>query len=156
MLLITVSSKDIAYSFQYRLKLLRKLWLFQKCKENLFSKVVVDLCFHIYCLLVIVVDIVKDQPKKLFHGYEFSIEEGGEVRLTSLNIRKRRSSSLRRYVELMVVADESMFEFYDRKEIELRRYVLSVMAIVRTTFLDHCYDHCYDYVKQIKKRDFIW
>lgn len=128
--------------------------VFSEIKESLFSKVAVHLCFHIYRLLANVVDIMKDQPKKLFHGYEFSIEAGGEVKLSSQNIRKRRSLSLRRYVELMVVADESMFEFYDRKEIELRRYVLSVMAIVRTSFLDYCYVEYYDitdYVKQIKK-----
>ena len=36
----------------------------------------------------------------------------------------------------MIVADESMFNYFGKKEIELRRYLLSIMAIVSKNLID--------------------
>ena len=44
--------------------------------------------------------------------------------------RRRRSLIRRRFVETMIVADETMFKAFGGNEIELRSYLLSMMAIV--------------------------
>ena len=73
------------------------------------------------------------------HDYKMVVNASGAVELVNVrrdgHSRVRRGLSVKRYIETMVVTDESMYEFYGRNEIELRRYILSVMAIVSISFL---------------------
>ena len=72
------------------------------------------------------------------HDYKMVVNASGAVELVNVrrdeHSRVRRGLSVKRYIETMVVTDESMYEFYGRNEIELRRYILSVMAIVSVSF----------------------
>ena len=84
--------------------------------------------FLLYCL-----ESKTSHSRKVIHDYKMVVNASGEVELVNMKYRHsrmRRAMSVKRYIETMVVTDESMFEFYGRNEIELRRYILSVMAIV--------------------------
>ena len=67
---------------------------------------------------------------KLNHKYAFSLSQNGAFDLVEVKSRKRRSFVRRRYIEAMIVADESMYKAFGEQEIELRSYLLSMMAIV--------------------------
>ena len=67
------------------------------------------------------------------NDYKFDYDDTGNLRLSydwRSRGRVRRSLSVKRYVVTLVVADESMFNYYGRKEETLQRYLLSIMAIV--------------------------
>ena len=68
--------------------------------------------------------------KKPNHKYAFSLRQNGAFDLVEVKSRKRRSFVRRRYIEAMIVADESMYKAFGEQEIELRSYLLSMMAIV--------------------------
>ena len=78
---------------------------------------------------------------KAYHNFKLHLTSNKSVELLKVNSRRRRSISERRYIEVMVVADEEMYEFYGAKEVELRRYMLSVMAVVSTLFLVSQYSY---------------
>ena len=70
------------------------------------------------------------QRPKIYHNYQlFSSKMLGAL-VVPKKQRVRRAFSQKRFIETMIVADQSMFEFYGQNEIELRNYLLSVMAIV--------------------------
>ena len=68
--------------------------------------------------------------KKPSHEYTFSVNQNGSFDLVEVKSRRRRSFVRRRYIEAMIVADESMYKAFGEQEIELRSYLLSMMAIV--------------------------
>ena len=73
--------------------------------------------------------------KRLDHNYDLRIDQTGELDLVQINRRQRRSIVRRRYVETLIVADDSMYDAFGEREIELRSYLLSMMAIVSATFI---------------------
>uniref|UniRef100_A0A7M5V8I3 A disintegrin and metalloproteinase with thrombospondin motifs 9 n=2 Tax=Clytia hemisphaerica TaxID=252671 RepID=A0A7M5V8I3_9CNID len=76
---------------------------------------------------------------KLPNEYKFSYDTDGNLRLSLDHhgrSRARRSLSVKRHIETLLVADETMFEYYGRKEETLQRYLLSIMAIVTTLMKD--------------------
>uniref|UniRef100_T2M4C5 A disintegrin and metalloproteinase with thrombospondin motifs 9 n=1 Tax=Hydra vulgaris TaxID=6087 RepID=T2M4C5_HYDVU len=75
------------------------------------------------------------QHRKVFHRYKlYSNEVLGALAIP--NRRVRRAFSQKHYIETMIVADQTMFEFYGENEKELRNYLLSVMAIVSSILKD--------------------
>ena len=74
--------------------------------------------------------------KTVDHDYNLSVDKHGNLDLIEVKRRKRRSFIRRRYVETMIVADETMYKAFDGQEIELRSYLLSMMAIV--SFASFC------------------
>lgn len=81
-------------------------------------------------------DVYNDQPQKIIHNFEFTFGNSGDIQLVPVTSRQRRALSVRRYIETMIVADESMYIHYGKKEVELRRYLLSIMAIVTNIMKD--------------------
>lgn len=65
------------------------------------------------------------------------VDSTGSVDLVEVKTRHRRSFVRKRYVETMIVADETMYKAFGGDEIELRSYLLSLMAIVSKTILLH-------------------
>ena len=69
--------------------------------------------------------------RKIPNRFKFEYDSDGNLRLTlDHRSRSRRSLSVRRYIETLLVADESMFNYYGKSEGTLQRYLLSIMAIV--------------------------
>ncbi|XP_065066559.1 A disintegrin and metalloproteinase with thrombospondin motifs 9-like [Rhopilema esculentum] len=79
--------------------------------------------------------------KRLDHNYDLRIDQSGELDVVQINRRQRRSIVRRRYVETLIVADDSMYKAFGKREIELRSYLLSMMAIVRRIFQDASLGH---------------
>ena len=74
--------------------------------------------------------------RKIPNRFNFEYDSDGNLRLTlDHRSRSRRSLSVRRYIETLLVADESMFNYYGRREDTLQRYLLSIMAIVSSVML---------------------
>ena len=73
--------------------------------------------------------------RKIPHGFKFDYDSMGNLLLKRETKRVRRALSVKRYIETMLVADESMFEYYGRKEDDLRQYLLSIMAIVSFIYI---------------------
>ena len=68
---------------------------------------------------------------KIIDGdYTLSVDSRWNMDLIEVKRRRRRSLIRRRYVETMIVADDTMFKSFGGNEIELRSYLLSMMAIV--------------------------
>lgn len=71
------------------------------------------------------------------HDYKMQVEPAtGNVGITQAKKRNKRSVIRQRFVETMIVADETMYKAFGGNEIELRSYLLSMMAIVS---LSCCY-----------------
>ena len=62
--------------------------------------------------------------------FVLSVDARWNLDLIEVKKRRRRSLIRRRFVETMIVADETMFKAFGGNEIELRSYLLSMMAIV--------------------------
>ena len=66
-------------------------------------------------------DSTHEEVRKIFPDYKLEFSTTGTLQAIPTRRRERRALSVKRYMETMVVADESMFEYYGKKEIELRR-----------------------------------
>jgi hypothetical protein len=70
------------------------------------------------------------------HGYTLKYGNNHTIQAVKSKKRRRRSYVQRRYIETMVVADQDMYEFYGRKEVDIRKYLLQVMAVVTSIMKD--------------------
>ena len=74
-------------------------------------------------------------------------DTAAERNVTSLRRRQRRSVSVERNVETLVVVDRTMMEYYKNEDIE--NYVLTIMNMVHHSLATHHHAHQTHYCRHV-------